>query len=171
MSTEGHKELEQKLSDLSQMDMKKAVEKGIQAVRSAAVLRCAVDTGALRQSIYAEVQEETDLVTGVCWTNSLYAPFVEFGTGPKGQEHHEGISPDYNIAYTQTPWWIHESQVDKRVAEKYHWFHIDTPQGRFYQCTGQPAQPFMYPAIKDSQDIILEDLKTDFIANIKKVTK
>ena len=101
----------------------------------------------------------------------LYAPYLEFGTGPKGQENHAGISPEITPAYTQNPWWIHESQVDRRVAEKYHWFYLDTPDGRFYLCTGQPAYPFMYPALKDSQDQILEGMKADFSAAIKESIK
>lgn len=96
---------------------------------------------------------------------------LEFGTGPKGQENHAGISPEITPAYTQNPWWIHESQVDRRVAEKYHWFYMDTPDGRFYLCTGQPAYPFMYPALKDSQDQILEGMKADFSAAIKESIK
>ena len=61
--------------------------------------------------------------------------------------------------------------MDRRVAEKYHWFHIDTPDGRFYQCTGQPAYPFMYPALKDNQDQILEGMKAEFSAAIKESIK
>lgn len=96
---------------------------------------------------------------------------LEFGTGPKGQENHAGISPEITPSYSQNPWWIHESQVDRRVAEKYHWFYMDTPDGRFYLCTGQPAYPFMYPALKDSQDQILEGMKADFSAAIKESIK
>lgn len=171
MSVIGLKELDRKLQELSKVDVKKAVANGMQAVRSAAVLGCPVNDGELRQSIFAEVYEENDTTTGVCWTNKEYSPYVEFGTGPKGQENHAGISPNVSPAYTQNPWWIHESQIDERTAEKYHWISIDTPDGKFYQCTGQPAKPFMYPALKDNKDTVLKDFKTDFIANIKKVTK
>lgn len=171
MSIEGVDDLYEKLEDISGIDQKREISNAIQTVRSAAVLRCPVNDGELRQSIYAEVYQENDTVTGVCWTNKEYSPYVEFGTGPAGQENHKGISPDYNPVYVQSPWWIHESDIDRRTAEKYHWFYIDTPDGRFYQCTGQPAQPFMYPALRDNQDMILKYLKTEFIADIKKVTK
>ena len=97
------------------------------------------------------------------------APYVEFGTGPKGQADHAGISPDVTPVYSQSPWWIHESQVDRTIAERYRWFYIDTPQGRFYQCTGQPAHPFMYPALHDNEDKIMENMSASFKADIGKV--
>lgn len=164
-------ELDKKLKQLAEIDMKRAVTQAIQTVRAAAVNNCSVDTGELRQSIYAEVSEQEGIVTGICWTNKAYAPYVEFGTGPKGQADHAGISPDVTPVYTQSSWWIHESQVDRRVAEKYRWFYIDTPEGRFYQCTGQPAHPFMYPALHDNEDKILNDMRASFRAEIGKVIK
>ena len=170
MSAEGLDELEMKLNQLADIDLKKAVSDAVQTVRSAA-MSVHVDTGELQQSIHADVEETGDTVTGTCWTNKPYAPCLEFGTGPKGQENHAGISPEITPAYTQNPWWIHESQVNRRVAEKYHWFYLDTPDGRFYLCTGQPAYPFMYPALKDSQDQILEGMKADFSAAIKESIK
>ncbi len=164
-------ELDKKLKQLAEIDMKRAVAQAIQTVKSAAVNNCSVDTGELRQSIYAEVTGDSNRAEGICWTNKAYAPYVEFGTGPKGQADHAGISPDVAPVYTQSPWWIHESQVDRRVAEKYRWFYIDTPEGRFYQCTGQPAHPFMYPALHDNEDKILSNMRASFQAEIGKVTK
>lgn len=84
---------------------------------------------------------------------------MEFGTGPRGREDHAGISPNVSPSYTQKPWWIHESQIDARTAEKYGWFHIDTPEGRFYQCSGQAAQPFMYPALKNNEQKIIREVE------------
>lgn len=162
-------ELDKKLKQLTEIDMKRAVAQAIQIVRSAAVNNCHADTGELRQSIYAEITGDSTRAVGTCWTNKAYAPYVEFGTGPKGQADHAGISPDVTPVYTQSPWWIHESQVDRRVAEKYRWFYIDTPEGRFYQCTGQPAHPFMYPALHDNEDKILSDMTASFRAEIGKV--
>lgn len=171
MSMTGDKELAKNLQNLSRMDLRQAVQNGIQMVRNTAVLLCPVDTGELRQSIQTDVSERGGIITGICYTNKAYAMYVEFGTGPKGQQNHEGISPDVNAAYTQSPWWIHESMVDRRVAEKYHWFHIDTKAGRFYQCTGQAAQPFMYPALKNNKHRLMEGIRSDFIASVERIIK
>lgn len=92
MSVSGIEELEHKLKTMSDPNLKQAVSTGIQIVRSAAVMNCHVDMGELRQSIYAEVSEQDGKVIGTCWTDKEYAPYVEFGTGPKGQENHAGIS-------------------------------------------------------------------------------
>ena len=116
------------------------------------------------------VEAEGRNVTGICYTDKKYGPYVEFGTGLKGQANHEGISPDATPVYTQSPWWIHEgsgwNEVDRETAEKCGWFYIDTPEGRFYQCTGQAAQPFMYPALKNNEkqieQVIREELRKQF---------
>ena len=162
-------ELDKKLKQLAEIDMKRAVGEVIQIVRLAATLNCPIDTGELQQDIAADVEGDSIRAIGTCWTNKAYAPYVEFGTGPKGQADHAGISPDVTPVYTQSPWWIHESQVDRSVAEKYRWFYIDTPEGRFYQCTGQPAHPFMYPALHDNEDKILSNMTASFRAEIGKV--
>ena len=160
MSVSGADDIDRALEKLSGLDMKQAVADAIQLVRSAAVNNCSVNTGELRQSIFADVEGNSEKAEGICWTNKAYAPYVEFGTGPKGQADHAGISPDVTPVYSQSPWWIHE---------RYRWFYIDTPQGRFYQCTGQPAHPFMYPALHDNEDKIMENMSASFKADIGKV--
>lgn len=107
--------------------------------------------GELRGSIYTAIETSSEKIVGICYTNKKYAQYVEFGTGPKGQKQHAGISPDVAYAYVQSPWWIHESMIGRKTAEKYKWFYVDTPDGRFYQCTGQAAQPFLYPALKNNE--------------------
>ena len=169
MSVKGFNELEKKMKEMSELDTRQVVGDAIQFVRSAAAENCHADTGKLQQSIFAEVTEQEDRVIGICWTDEAYAPYLEFGTGPKGQEKHAGISPEVTPAYTQQPWWIHESQIDARVAEKYHWFYIDTPDGRFYQCSGNPAYPFMYPALKDNEDQILDIIGSGLSKEVEKI--
>lgn len=171
MSVDGMKDLERKLTAASRMDAKKETARAIQTVRNAAVSNAHADTGELRQSIFVEVREEGDTIIGECYTNKEHAIYEEFGTGPKGQEHHTDISPDADPVYKQSPWWIHESQIDERVTEKYHMFHVDTKDGKFYQSYGQPAHPFMYPALKDNQDEVLKDFATDFTTNLEGILK
>lgn len=142
------------LSDLSMQDLIKPTEEAIALVQKTAKRNVQVDSGELRESIYTDVYQHGNHVIGTCFTSKEYASYVEFGTGPRGQESHEGISPEVNVIYSQYPWWIHESQIDKEIAEKYRWFYIDTPQGRFYQCSGQPARPYLYPAMKGNTEKI-----------------
>lgn len=151
----GALELEKKLRALSEMELRQGIEKGISLVQEDAKANCPVYDGELRESIFTEVENKDGKIRGTCYTNKRYAPYVEFGTGPKGQADHDGISPDVAVSYSQTGWWIHESQIGRDVAEHYHFFHIDTEKGRFYKCYGQAAQAFMYPALKNNEDAIL----------------
>jgi HK97 gp10 family phage protein len=151
--------------------LEKAVGASIKMVQGEAKLLCPVDDGELRQSIKASVELREDKAIGTAYTNKKYAPYVEFGTGPKGEASHAGISPEFSPAYSQSPWWIHESQVDKETAEKYHWFFIDTPDGRFYQSSGQAAQPFMYPALKNNEDRATRDISGYLKREIRKAAK
>ena len=151
--------------------MGRAVGASCKTVQAEARLLCSVWTGELRQSIRALVETSGDTVTGSVYTNKKYAPYVEFGTGPKGQEDHAGISPAVTPAYTQAPWWIHESQIDAEAAERYHWFYIDTAEGRFYQCSGQPASPFMYPALKNNEERVTRNISNYLAREIRKVCK
>lgn len=157
------------MDKLAAVDLKKPTKEAILQVQRDAKSNVSVDSGELRESIYTDVNDEGDRIIGTCFTNKEYAGFVEFGTGPKGQANHAGISPEVDVVYSQSPWWIHESQIDKATAEKYHWFYIDTPEGRFYQCSGQPAKPYLYPAIKNNEEKIEEIYENHISSLVRKL--
>lgn len=128
-------------------------------------------TGELANSIGITIDQQEYGTVAHIGTNKEYAIYVELGTGPKGQASHEGISPDVTPTYRQTPWWIHESQIDRNAADAYHWFHIDTKNGRFYKVSGQPAKPYLYPAINDNRAKIEKTLNGSFEQAVSKATK
>ena len=141
-------------------------------VRGEAVMRAPVGlSGDLRNSIQLRSGEEDGLPYVDVYTNKEYAHYVEFGTGPKGATEHYGVSPEVTVAYKTEPWWIHESQLDVGVAEMYGWFHIDTPDGRFYRCYGQYAQPFLYPALKDNERTVLDIMKGGYEEAIRRAVR
>lgn len=152
----GTTELNKHFDKMSKVEMKKGISRGISFVQEAAKSNCPVFDGELRSKILTEVTEESEVVRGVCWPAVEYGAYVELGTGPKGQANHAGISPDVTVSYSQSPWWIHESQIDPEIAEHYHFFYVDTKDGRFYQCTGQPARPYLYPALKNNEEAIVQ---------------
>lgn len=171
---EGRRELERKLAVLEQIadqQMERIVKNQVKHVQAEAKLLCPVSHGELKNSIRSNVRRVDDRVVGTVYTNKAYAPYVEFGTGPKGEADHAGISPAVSPSYSQSPWWIHESQIDKETAERYHWFYLDTPNGRFYQCTGQPAQPFMYPALKNNEERIVRNMQNHIARELRKGSK
>lgn len=106
-------------------------------VRDDARLRCPVDTGDLRQSIDKETKVSGDKVTTTVGTSMEYAPYVEFGTGQKGEATNGNSNVD--VSYRQD--WV-----------------------------GQPAQPILYPALKDNEDQLAEKIKKDLKKEIRRRT-
>ena len=81
----------------------------------------------------------------------------------------------FRMFYKQNMTWkAIAKQIGMPHNEDYPRLHIRdayTPQGRFYQCTGQPAHPFLYPALHDNEDKILKNMKASFQADIGKESK
>lgn len=153
MAVNGVQSLMRKFNELGSMEpiVTKAVKKQAEIVRAVAVRLCPVDTGELRGSIYSKVEQDAGSTIGTVYTNKQYAAYVEFGTGPVGQANHAGISPEMAVSYTQEGWvWP------------------DT-EGGFHYTEGQPAQPFMYPALKSMEKRVVAGLAADLQADIQKV--
>ena len=109
------------------------------------------NNGELRNSIKTRVKMDGDKAIGEVYTNLHYAPYVEFGTGPKGQASHSGISPEVSVSYRSSPWYVHDDQID---IGPYHFQKI----GEFYKMYGQPAQPYLYPALRDNQERVSKNI-------------
>jgi len=156
--------LMRKFNQLGSMEpvVYKAVKKQAEVVRAVAVKLCpvyqpkgepipGVSSGELRGSIHTKVEQDAKSTIGSVYTNKNYAAYVEFGTGPVGQANHLGISPQVPVAYTQEGWvW-----PDK--------------EGGFHYTEGQPAQPFMYPALKSMEKRVVNGIAADLQAGIRKV--
>ena len=120
-------------------------------VQAEAKLRAPANEGELRNSIKVRVKMEGDRVIGEVFTNSDHGAYVELGTGPKGQASHSGISPDVSVSYRSSPWFVHEDQIN---VGPYHFQKV----GEFYKIYGQPAQPYLYPALKDNQERVSNNI-------------
>lgn len=125
-------------------------------VENEAKQRCPVNFGALSNSIQSTIEKREGSTYGVVGTSESYAPFVEFGTGTKGAENHAGISPYVDVSYGSAPWYIPVEKV--HGAEKYPlWKRVKNKEGQeFFVSYGQPAHPFLYPALKDNKEKIIE---------------
>lgn len=158
---EGMDELEKALGRLDlkigAIALPMAVERAAQLVRRDAVKRCPTNHGKLRGSILTDIQSDYVRTQATVYTNAEHAAYVEFGTGKKGAQSHAGISPDATPVYTSKPaWWIHEGDdaksISKKDADMYHMPRIEDENGEAFRRTeGQPAHPFMYPALKDNE--------------------
>ncbi len=141
-----------KLNNISQMEqVKECMNKAVTIVHAQAKLLAPVDTGGLASSIHPKVITEGNKIIGKVYTNLNYAPFVEFGTGSKGN----GTYPNAKVklTYRSTPW-------------------VYTPNGEdFYYTEGQVAQPYMYPAIKQNEKKIKAMFKDALHTNLQKNCK
>ncbi len=158
MEVKGMKELLQKLDFIDKAMrgrvIKNAVSKGCHTVQGAAKMLCPKDTGELINSIVTKVEEKADRVTGKIYTNKEYAAYVEFGTGPKGNEDHDGISPNVTPSYREKGW----SYKDEETGE---WVYTK----------GQPAQPYMYPALKSCEEEVTKQIAEDVAKEIRKLVE
>lgn len=159
----GKNELDKKFERMALINIRKGVGRGIILVQGEAKSNCggfSQESGELQKSIYIKVQSKDDTVTGICYTNKEYAPYVEFGTGPVGQANHEGISPEVTIAYGQSGWMIPGDAMEKEKAERYGLGVIENKDGNpiGYLTNGQAAKPYLYPALKDNEDEIIKTI-------------
>ena len=104
-----------------------ALQEAGEIVRKDAVMNIrnnkSVDTGRLMGSITVNVEGNTAEIG----TNVEYAPYVEFGTGTKG---------DKSVAHTTRKSWTYYSG------------------GQFFTTSGHAPQPFLVPAFKNNRDKI-----------------
>ena len=104
------------------------------------------------------IETEGEAVAGVCWSASEYGMYVEFGTGPVGQVNHEGISPDIAVSYSQKGWMIPGKAMDRTYAESKGLGVVEGKEGEVigYLTNGQPARPYLYPALKNNEKEIID---------------
>jgi phage gpG-like protein len=84
-----------------------------------------VDTGALRASVHSFVRNRLTSTEGVVATNMEYAPFLEYGTGQKGQagnhpdvpaDYHYGDSPGIrSYKYMWTAWENKKDEIENYI--------------------------------------------------------
>lgn len=140
------------LTDIEE-EIYKSVDACGEFVRDDARLRAPVDAGDLRKSINHTTQADGQEIRSIVHTNSDHAVYVEFGTGPVGAANHAGVSPDVPVSYSPDKWL---GKIPGLVS--------DTDRG-FRYIAGQPAQPYLYPALKDNE----EQIEAKLAADIRKI--
>lgn len=106
------------IGDNSQKALHNGLMKGGKAVRGMAKKLCPVDTGLLRNSIAVESQSKTEVAVG---TNIEYAPYVEFGTGQKGDpsvEHRQDWAGQSPQPFLSPALALSEEEVKQKVTEE-----------------------------------------------------
>ncbi|MCM1104932.1 MAG: HK97 gp10 family phage protein [Clostridium sp.] len=148
---DGVRELFAQLDSLTEIEAEiyQSVDECGEFVRDDARLLAPVDAGDLRKSIDHTTQADGQGICSIVHTNSDHAVYVEFGTGPVGAANHAGTAPGVPVAYSPDKWL---GKIPGLVS--------GADKG-FRYIAGQPAQPYLYPALKDNEEQIEEKLSAD----------
>lgn len=140
--------LVRKLNNISDMKLDKAMNDALKLVHGQAKDLAPVDTGDLAGSIHMEKKRTPKEIQGRVYTNLEYAPYVEFGTGVKGNGTYPYDIEGINLTYKDKGW----SYIDEKTGERIY-------------TRGQVAQPYMYPALnlhkKTIKKLFKEGTKTE----------
>ncbi|WLF70891.1 HK97-gp10 family putative phage morphogenesis protein [Clostridium septicum] len=129
----------------------KSMQRQGELVKGDAKDLCPVDTGDLRQSIKSETKNYKNKITTRVYTNSDHAAYVEFGTGKVGERTNKNNK--VNVSYKQDKWLANIPDVGVRWVE------------------GEPAQPYLYPALKNNEKIVVENIKEDVKKEIERISR
>lgn len=120
----------------------KALLKGGAVFEAGAKAHCPVDTGNLRDSIHTEARDANTVSVG---TNTNYAAYVEYGTGPKG---------DPSVPHTTKEFWRYKDE-----------------EGNWHTSHGQPPQPFMRTAFAENKDKAVGAVKESIREDVEEQMK
>ena len=133
-------------------DVKRGVDSATIMVEGRAKALCPTNKyragGELRQSIHPSTQVLNDSVIGKVSTVKEYAAFVEFGVGIRGKLSNRNHK--IALSYRQTPWTYTPDDGET-----------------FVRTIGNVAQPYLYPALKQSK----KEIKALIINSVKGITK
>lgn len=104
---------------------------------------CPVRDGQLRNSIRTTTRKSKYKVTALVHTNTEYAAYVEFGTGKVGETTPVADKYPGPLAYKQTKW--------KAKIPDVGWRYV----------AGQRAQPFLYPALKNNEEKVRDNIASE----------
>lgn len=129
----------------------RSLQKQGEMVKGEAKMLCPIDTGDLRKSINKKAKKSDGKLEIKIYTNSDHAAYVEFGTGKVGERTNR--NDKVNVSYKQDKWLANIPDVGPRWTE------------------GQPAQPYLYPALKNNESKIIDNIKEDVKKAIREVAR
>lgn len=121
---------------------KKALLRGGAVFEKSTKEHCPVDTGNLRDSIHTEAKDDGAVAVG---TNTDYAVYVEYGTGPKG---------DPSVPHTTKKFWRYQDE-----------------DGNWHTSHGQAPQPFMRTAFAEKKDAAVNAAAESIKEDVRGLTK
>lgn len=158
MSVKGYEELCLELDKITaEISNAEYLREAGEYVRDRAKDNVPVFNGELRDEIFMEMVREDGQTSAVVYTDNEHSIFVEVGTGQKGAANHANISPNISPVYAMHPWYVPESKLSPDAIAKYRWQKVVSKNGEvFYRMTGQAAQPYLYPALSQNKDTVID---------------
>lgn len=108
------------------------------------------DTGMLKNSIIPFVVVGTDELSAGAKSDLDYAAYVEFGTGPTGQAAGHPLDAELGVVRKSEKWRVNIPDVGVRYI------------------AGQKPQPYLYPAMKQNEEAVKEELGATFKMVVEK---
>lgn len=150
--------LTRKLNDLVDMDLNKSMNDAVKIVHANAKSLAPTNKrgggGTLAESIHMDVDKKPNQIIGRVYTNLEYAMYVEFGTGIKGNGTYPYDIEGVSLTYRDSGWCYWDEKEEK-------WIYT----------TGQKAQPYMYPALKNNEKAIKKLFNNGVIKEVTGICK
>ena len=152
-----------KVTDSTKEGVKNAIYEMTQEVsgRASSNLASSVkhSSGELVGSIKDEVETNSKGdYAGRVWTDKATGMYREFGTGPVGESSQKDLPPGITPIYTQKAWFFPVSAVLNDLTELYGIPKIEIQGVEFYKTSGQPARPWLYPALKYVEENMAKEI-------------
>ena len=145
------KKIEKYKADLNKkclLLVEKLTDKGIKIAKVNVQNLGAFYTGELEASI--DGYFSPSLGVGIIYAGSWYAMYVEFGTGPRGQEAQHPMSGEVG--------WVYD--VNGHGEEG--WTYFNDRDGQYHWTDGMPSRPFLYDTIRQLDAICEKVAKAVF---------
>lgn len=94
--------LKQRLNKIADMELNEKMTEAVTLVHGQAKALAPVDKGNLAGSIRMEIKKNNKELEGRVYTNTQYGPYVEFGTGIKGNGSYPYDIDGLKLAYHET---------------------------------------------------------------------
>lgn len=157
-------------NEMVQAGIKKGSLMAGQRITVDAKVKVAKNTGNLANTIRVEQRSTLNYEETVVSTNSNYAQFIEFGTGPVGKASKKDLPKGLSLTYKNVGWFVNVKDFPDYA--KYGFKPIENKDGeQFIYTRGQAAKPFMMPAvranIKRIPKIFKDTIKTELEKGLK----
>lgn len=128
-------------------------------------------SGELASSVKNEVTESIEgRIQAYVWTDKEQGVYRELGTGPIGEASQKDLPPGVTPVYSQGPWFIPANEVPDLEA-LYGMLRITIQDNDFFMTRGQPARPWLYPALKQGMEEASDIYQERINEKLKGLTK